>query len=188
MAFKSAALGTGWVILGLSLKCNMFSMCFFTASTISGCELGTSFESVARAHDGQSVTELCPSDPGVGELLTIIQQSTNKNPLFQSKGILAAKVVVIPFLKGPAFPPPSRTVFLGLVWFVCLFVCFSFSSANSLEQEPKVFCEVLFAGSLSECNKCCRCLWLSGRRVLTLSQSRRETHREREREREDGLA
>lgn len=84
-------------------------MCFFTASTISGWELGTSFESVARAHDGQSVTELCPSDPGVGELLTVIQQSTNKNPLFRSKDILAGKLVVIPFLKRHCFFPPSTT-------------------------------------------------------------------------------
>lgn len=120
-------------MFGLSLKCSMVRMCFFTASTISGWELGTSFESVARAQDGQSVTELCPSDPGVGELLTIIQQSTNKNLCFRSKDILAAKVVVIPFFKGTAFllPPLHTQVFF-------FFFFFSLSSANSLEQEQKV--------------------------------------------------
>lgn len=104
---------------------------------------------MASAQDGQSGAAPCPSDPGVGELLTIIQQLANRNPLSQSKGILAAKVVWLPSLKALLFlPTPHVQVF----W---TFFSFS-SSANSLEQEQKVFCEVLFAGSLSECSQCCR--------------------------------
>lgn len=109
IAFRSAALGTGWVMLGLSLKCNMFRICFFTASTISGWKLGTFLERVPRAQDGQSETKLCPSDPEVGELCSIIQQNNSINPLVRSKGILAAKVVVIPFLKRQGFSSATIT-------------------------------------------------------------------------------
>jgi hypothetical protein len=83
---------------------------------------------------------------------------------------------VVAFFKGPAFPPhPSRTGFFGL------FFSFS-SSANSLEQEQKVFCEVLFAGSLSECSQCCRFVAVREESSDCLRVKEKEGGRERGRE------